>query len=57
MERVRGRVEWLEMCVRQKEKVYRRIVRPAIMYGLQTVALTKRHGAEVKLTEFKMLRF
>lgn len=57
MERVRGRVEWLEMCVRQKEKVYRRIVRPAIMYGSQTVALTKRHGAEVKLTEFKMLRF
>lgn len=54
MERVRGRMEWLEMCVRQKEKVYRRIVRPA---GLQTVALTKRHGAEVKLTKFKMLRF
>ena len=48
-----GRVEG----VKRKAKVYRRVVRPAKLFGLERVALTKRRGVEVELEEFKMLRF
>ena len=42
---------------RVKGKVYRVAVRPAMLYGLETVALTKRQEAEMELAELKMLRF
>ena len=32
-------------------------MKPAMMYGLETVSLTKRHGAEMEVAELKMLRF
>ena len=32
-------------------------VRPAMLYGLETVALTKRQEAEMEVAELKMLRF
>ena len=38
-----------------KGKVYRVAVRPAMLYGLETVALTKRQ--EMEVAELKMLRF
>ena len=43
--------------VRVKEKVYSSVVRPAMVYGLETVAITKRQVEEIKVAEMKMLRF
>ena len=42
---------------RVKGKVYKVAVRPAKLYGLETVALTKRQEAEMEVAELKMLRF
>ena len=41
---------------RVKGKVYKVAVRPAMLYGLETGALTKRQEAEMEVTELKMLR-
>ena len=43
--------------MRVKLKVYMLVVRPALLYDLETAALTKRQGAELKMGELKMLRF
>ena len=40
-----------------KGEVYRVEVRPAMLYGLETVAPTKRQEAEMEVAELKMLRF
>ena len=42
---------------RVKGKVYKTVVRPSIMYGLETVPLTKRQEADLEVAEMKMLRF
>ena len=42
---------------RVKGKVYKVAARPAMLYGLETVALTKRHEAEMEVAELNMLRF
>ena len=42
---------------RVKGKVYKVAVRPAMLYGLETVTLTKRQEAEMEVAELKMLRF
>ena len=42
---------------RVKGKVYMVAVRPAMLYGLETVALTNRQEAEMEVAELKMLRF
>ena len=39
-----------------KGKVYKVAVRPAMLYGLETVALMKRQEAEMEVAELKMLR-
>ena len=41
---------------RVEGKVYKVTVRPAMLYMLETVALTKRQEAEMEMTELKMLR-
>ena len=38
-------------------KMYKVAVRPAMLYGLETVALTKRQEAEMEVAELKMFRF
>ncbi|KAK3516660.1 hypothetical protein QTP70_021999 [Hemibagrus guttatus] len=40
-----------------KGKVYRTVVRPAMLYGLETVSLRKRQESELEVAELKMLRF
>ena len=40
---------------RVKGKVYKVAVRPAMLYGLETVTLTKRQEAEMEVAELKML--
>ena len=42
---------------RVKEKVYSSVVRPAMVYGLETVAVTKKQVEEMKVAEMKMLNF
>ena len=37
--------------------VFKVAVRRAMLYGLETVALTKRQGATMEVAELKMLRF
>ena len=43
--------------VRVKGKVYSSVVRPAMMYELETVAVTKKQVEEMEVAEIKMLRF
>ena len=42
---------------RVKGKVYSSMVRPAMVYGLEIVAVTKKQVEEMKIAEMKMLRF
>ena len=42
---------------RVKEKVDSSMVRPAMVYGLETVAVTKKQVKEMEVAEMKMLRF
>ena len=42
---------------RVKGKVYSSVVRPAMVYGLETVAVTKKQVEEMKVAEMKMLKF
>ena len=46
---------WLP--ARVKGKVYRSVVRPAMVYVLETVAVTKKQVEEMEVAEMKMLRF
>ncbi|KAK3567014.1 hypothetical protein QTP86_008947 [Hemibagrus guttatus] len=53
---------WGVLCDRKisariKGKVYRTVVRPAMLYGLETVSLRKRQESELEIAELKMLRF
>ncbi|KAK3513451.1 hypothetical protein QTP70_015450, partial [Hemibagrus guttatus] len=46
-----------KISARIKGKVYRTVVRPAMLYGLETVSLRKRKESELEVAELKMLRF
>ncbi|KAK3508786.1 hypothetical protein QTP70_007626 [Hemibagrus guttatus] len=53
---------WGVLCDRKisariKGKVYRTVVRVAMLYGLETVSLRKRQESELEVAELKMLRF
>ncbi|KAK3513826.1 hypothetical protein QTP70_028853 [Hemibagrus guttatus] len=45
-----------KISVRIEGKVYRTVVRPAMLYGLETVSLRKRQESELQVAELKMLR-
>ncbi|KAI5089891.1 hypothetical protein C0J45_20026 [Silurus meridionalis] len=58
--RVTGVICDSRVCARLKGKVYRSwcgVVRLVMLYGLETVALSKRQEAELEVAELKMLRF
>ena len=40
-----------------KGKIYKMVVRPAMLYGSEAVALRKRQETELEVAEIKMLRF
>ena len=42
---------------RVKEKVYSSVVRPAMVYGFEMVAVTKKQVEEIIVTEMKILKF
>ncbi|KAK3560442.1 hypothetical protein QTP86_008437 [Hemibagrus guttatus] len=46
-----------KISARIKGKVYRTVVRPAMLYGLETVSLRKRQESKLEVAELKMLRF
>ncbi|KAK3518697.1 hypothetical protein QTP70_008580 [Hemibagrus guttatus] len=46
-----------KISARIKGKVYRTVVRPAMLYCLETVSLRKRQESELEVAELKMLRF
>ncbi|KAK3566904.1 hypothetical protein QTP86_004877 [Hemibagrus guttatus] len=46
-----------KISARIKGKMYRTVVRPAMLYGLETVSLRKRQESELEVAELKMLRF
>ena len=45
------------LLARVKEKVYSSLVRPTMLYGLETVAVTKKQVEEMEVAEIKMLTF
>ncbi|KAI5091615.1 hypothetical protein C0J45_18821, partial [Silurus meridionalis] len=51
--RVTGVICDSRVSARMKGKVYRTVVRPAMLYGLETVALSKRHEVELEVAELK----
>ena len=55
--RVLGVIRDRRLPARVKGKVYSSVVRPAIVYGLETVAVTKKQVKEMEVAEMKMLRF
>ncbi|MCJ8736379.1 hypothetical protein PDJAM_G00257690 [Pangasius djambal] len=46
-----------KISARIKGKVYKTVVGPAMLYGLETVSLRKRQESELEVAELKMLRF
>ena len=55
--RVSGVICDRRLPARVKEKVCSSVVRPAMVYGLETVAVTKKQVEEMEVAEMKMLRF
>ena len=55
--RVSGVIYDRRLPARVKEKVYSLMVSPAMMYELETVAVTKKQVEEMEVAEMKMLRF
>ena len=55
--RVSGVICDRRLPARVKGKVYSSMVRPAMVYGLETVAVTKKQVKEMEVAEMKMLRF
>ena len=45
------------LSARVKGKVHSLVVKPAMMYGFETVAVTKKQVDEMEVAEMKMLRF
>ena len=57
MEKVSGVICDRRLPARIKGKVYSSVVRLAMVYELETVAVTKKQMEEMGVTEMKMLRF
>ena len=55
--RVSGPICDRRLPARVKGKVYSSVVRPAMVYGLEMVAVTKKQVKKMEVTEMKMLRF
>ena len=55
--RVSGVICDRRLPARVNGKVYNSVVRPAMVYGLETVTVTKKQVQEMEVAEMKMLRF
>lgn len=52
-----GVIHGRSITARGKEKVYKTVVKPVMMYEVETAAPSKRQEAEPGVAELKMLRF
>ena len=50
-------IKKFRICQKKKNFLYSSMVRPAMVYGLETVAVTKKQVEEMEVAEMKMLRF
>ena len=57
MEKISGVIYNRTLTARVNEKEYSLVVRPAIVYGLETVAVTKKQVEEMEVAEMKILKF
>ena len=55
--RVSGVICDKRLPARVKGKVYSSVIRPAMVYGTETVVVTKKQVEEMEVAEMKMLRF
>ena len=55
--KVSGVISNRRLPARVKGKVYSSVVRPAMVYGLEMVAVTKKQVEEMEVAKMKMLRF
>ena len=55
--KVSGVICYRRLPARVKGKVYSLVVRSAMVYGLETVAVTKKQVEKMEVTEMKMLRY
>ena len=46
-----------KLSARVKGKMYKCVVRPVIMYGMETVAVTDKQVGKLEVTELKMFRW
>ena len=46
-----------KLSARVKGKMYKSVVRPAMLYGIKTVAVTERQVGKMEVAELKMLRW
>ena len=46
-----------KLSARVKGKMYRSVVRPAMLYGMKTVAVTERQVGKMEVAELKMVRW
>ena len=53
--KVSGVICKIRVAAKEKRKVYRRLVRPAMLFDLEMGARTKREETELDLAELKML--
>ena len=57
MEKISGVICERRLPARVKGKVYSSVVRPAMVYGLEMMPVTKKQVEEMEVAEIKMLRF
>ena len=55
--KISGLICGRRVSAKVKGKVYRTVVRPAMMYGLEKLAIGRRQEAELEVAELKMLIF
>lgn len=55
--RVTGVICDRKISPKVKGKIYKTVVRPALLYGLETVATTKKQEAELEVAEMRVLRW
>ena len=46
-----------KLSARVKGKMYKRVVRPSMLYGMETVAVTERQVGKMEVAELKMVRW
>ena len=46
-----------KLSARVKGKKYKSVVRPAMLYGMEMVAVTERHVGKMEVTELKMVKW